>query len=338
MWDFSYIYLQFLACVSITGLLVHFYIQYAKTKNLMDLPNKRSSHQIPVPRGGGVCFIITFLVSIAIFTFSGAVSLTSGSALFLVGGGAALVGFFDDIYNISAKSRLIFHFILGIVLVYLAGYLAVFDLGWFTFDLGYFGIGFTVFMSVWLLNLYNFMDGIDGIAAGEAVLVASVGAIITFFLGDLETALISAVLACCVLGFLPFNFPRAKVFMGDSGSGFLGIVFAVLIVISYGQNLSTFWMWLILIGIFIVDATYTLIYRLLAGFKPHQAHRSHAYQKLAQDLQSHSKASLIIYAVNVFWLTPLAAGVAFQFISGPVGIGLAYFPILMLVWYKNAGR
>ena len=326
------------ACATITGILTFIYIRYARAKNLMDIPNHRSSHQVPVPRGGGAAFTITFLVAVALLTFFGAVSYASGLAVFLVGSVAALIGYYDDKFNLTAKVRLAFHFFAAGILVYVADYVRVFDLVWYYIDIGYLGILFTLLMTVWLLNLYNFMDGINGIAGGEAVTVAGGGALIFFLAGDIESALLSAVLACCVLGFMPFNFPKAKVFMGDIGSGFLGVVFASLLVVTYGNNPDSFWIWLILLGVFIVDSTYTLLYRLLTGFKPHHAHRSHAYQKLAQKLNSHCRVSSLIYAINLLWLAPLAYGVANEAFPGFIGLLVAYLPLFFFVSSQKAGE
>ena len=338
MLNFTTISLILVACAGITGVLTCLYIRYAHVKNLMDIPNHRSSHQAPVPRGGGISFTITFLVAIALLTFFGAVSYTSGLAVLLVGGVTALTGYYDDKFSLTAKLRLAFHFVAASILIYLADYVAKFDLVWFRLDIGYLGVVFTLLMTVWLLNLYNFMDGINGIAGGEAVTVAGVAAFIFFSVGDIESALLSSVLACCVLGFMPFNFPKAKVFMGDIGSGFLGIIFASLLVVAYGNNPDSFWIWLILLGVFIVDATYTLLYRLLTGFKPHHAHRSHAYQKLAQKLNSHGRVSTLIYAINLLWLAPLAYGVANEVFPGFIGLLIAYLPLLLFVWSQKAGE
>ena len=169
---------------------------------------------------------------------------------------------------------------------------------------------FAALLIVWLLNLYNFMDGIDGIAGIEAVTVGAGCAVVAFVVGYPAGAIACLLLAAASAGFLAWNFPPARIFMGDAGSGFLGVVFGVLAVDASRQTPELLWSWLILLGAFIVDATVTLLRRLIRGERVYEAHRSHAYQHAARAIGKHRPVTLAIGAINVLWLLPLALMVA----------------------------
>jgi Fuc2NAc and GlcNAc transferase len=160
---------------------------------------------------------------------------------------------------------------------------------------------------VWVLNLYNFMDGIDGLAASEAVFVSWGGAFLLVF-GGAPAGVAAAALAfgaACV-GFLLWNWPPAKIFMGDVGSGYIGYTIAVLALGAFRENAPSLSVWLILSGVFIVDASVTLLRRLARRERVFAAHRSHAYQWLSRRLGSHKTVTVAVLAMNFLWLLPLA--------------------------------
>jgi Fuc2NAc and GlcNAc transferase len=250
----------------------------------------------------------------------------------------ALVGFVDDHASVPARWRLFSHFVgAGSALILLGGLppLSVFGA---QVDLGWLGNGLAAIYLVWLLNLYNFMDGINGIAAIEAFTVCLGGGVLYVLTPAVGSEWVPlAVLASAVIGFLFWNFPRAKVFMGDSGSGFIGIILGVFSIEAAWVTPSLFWGWLILLGVFIVDATVTLVRRVGRGDKFYEAHRSHAYQYAARRLSSHIPVSLSVGAINVFWLLPIAATVALGKLDGAFGVAIAYVPLVGLVYYLKAG-
>ena len=139
------------------------------------------------------------------------------------------------------------------------------------------------------------------------------------------------------MGFLFWNFPVAKIFMGDTGSGFLGIVFGVFSIYAGWINPELFWAWIILLGAFIVDASFTLVRRALQGKKIYEAHRSHAYQHAAQ-IYGHTRVSLLYGAINLFWLFPVAALVIWGYLDGILGVIIAYLPLVPGVFRFKGGR
>lgn len=206
----------------------------------------------------------------------------------------------------------------------------VLNLGWVGYLLG--GL-----YLVWMLNLYNFMDGIDGIASAEAITTCLGGALAALIGG--HTALIApaSLLAAATSGFLLWNFPPARIFMGDAGSGFLGLMLAALSIQASQAAPELFWSWLILLGVFVVDATYTLVRRMVRGERFYEAHRSHAYQFASRRHGRHLPVTVVIVAVNVLWLLPLSLLVAGGWLDGFMGILIAYFPLLLLAIKYNAG-
>jgi Fuc2NAc and GlcNAc transferase len=145
-------------------------------------------------------------------------------------------------------------------------------------------------------------------------------------------------LATSVLGFLCWNFPPARIFMGDAGSGFLGIILGLLSLQAAWLSQELLWMWLILLGVFVVDATVTLMRRLLRGDKVYEAHRSHAYQFAARRFGRHLPVTLAVIAINLFWLLPVAASVVLWEVDGALALVLAYIPLVLLAIKFHAGE
>ncbi len=346
MFAVSWIFI-FLVAGVVSALLTGVLRRYALAKQLIDIPNIRSSHSVPTPRGGGVAIVVVFLLGL--LSLSNILEISSGTLWALCGAGAwiALIGFLDDHGHIAARWRLLAHFIGAALGLYgLGGFPSIFytlflgsseplliDLGW----VGHF-IG--LFYLVWLLNLYNFMDGIDGLASIEAISVSLGGAVLLFLSHQAITheVLILVLLALTVLGFLFWNFPPAKIFMGDAGSGFLGIILGLLSIKAAWIAPQFFWSMLILLGAFIVDATWTLGRRFSQGEKVYEAHRSHAYQYAARYYGSHKKISLAVMLINVLWLLPWALAVGLTDLNVYVGLVLAYTPLVVLVIYFGAGK
>jgi len=312
--------------------------KYALARSLIDIPNARSSHSVPTPRGGGVAIVLSFLIALPVLAWTDAVAWPMALALLGAGGWIAIIGFLDDHGHIAARWRLLAHFGGAIWALFWIGGMAPINLFGNEFSLGWLGYVIGAFYLVWMLNLYNFMDGIDGLASVEAI-CACVGACLVYWIaGHTSLAIAPLVLAMAVLGFLVWNFPPAKIFMGDAGSGFLGIALAVMSLYAAWTNPLFLWAWLILLGVFIVDATFTLIRRLLRGDKVYEAHRSHGYQYASRKYGSHRAITLAIAAINLLWLVPVAILVVMQYIDGVAGLVLAYVPLVLLAFKFHAGE
>ena len=183
------------------------------------------------------------------------------------------------------------------------------------------------------------MDGTDGIAASEAIFIALAGAFLNYHvLSHANHSAAATVLAASTFGFLLYNWSPAKIFMGDVGSGYLGMVIGGLSLMAAKQQHELLWVWIILLAVFVSDATVTLIRRLLRKQKPHVAHRSHAYQHLAIRFNSHATVSLLVLIINVVWLLPIAFFVANKQLAGTTGVVVAYIPLLLAALILNAGK
>lgn len=312
--------------------------RYALSRSLIDIPNARSSHSVPTPRGGGVAIVLAFTLALFMLLLAGL--MTFPVFLAIAGSGAliAIIGFMDDHGHIAARWRLLGHFAAAIGLLFWIGGLPAIELFGHAFDLGWFGHVLAALYLVWLLNLYNFMDGIDGIASVEAICVC-LGACSLYWVSGVEDLIWAPLLlAAAVAGFLFWNFPPAKIFMGDAGSGFLGIVLAGLSLQAAWVSADLLWGWLILLGVFVVDATFTLFRRLLRGDKVHEAHRSHAYQYASRRFGSHLKVTIGVSLINLLWLLPIALGVVQFGLNSSLALILAYAPLVALAIKFRAGE
>ncbi|SDU99284.1 MraY family glycosyltransferase [Pseudomonas mucidolens] len=311
--------------------------RYALLRSIIDIPNARSSHSLPTPRGGGVAIVLSFLLTLPLLGWGQLVPLDVLIAVGGAGGLIALIGFMDDHGHIAARWRLLGHFTAGgWALFWLEGFPAIQFFG-VTYNLAWAGGILAAFYLVWMLNLYNFMDGIDGLASVEAI-SSCLGVCLIYWLSGF-TGLIwmPLLLSMAVGGFLCWNFPPAKIFMGDAGSGFLGVTLGVISIQAAWASSQLFWAWLILLGVFIVDATATLIRRLVRGEKVYEAHRSHAYQFASRRFGKHLPVTLAVVAINLFWLLPVALCVVLLELDGSFGLILAYLPLIFLAFKFNAG-
>ena len=310
----------------------------ALASGLLDIPNARSSHSLPTPRGGGISIVIVTFGGLASLWGFGVIDLSLFVAL--AGGGIAVaaVGFFDDRTPLTAGSRLIVHIGAALwALAWLGGLpplqfgATVFTFGWLGYVLGVLGI-------VWTLNLFNFMDGIDGLAASEAVFIGWAGAAAALLAGQRVLAAAALVFGAACGGFLGWNLPRAKIFMGDVGSGFLGYVVAVLALAAARDNPVGLLVWLILGGFFFVDATVTFIRRICRGESPSEPHRSHAYQWLSRTWRSHGRVTGLALAINVLWLLPWAMAASHHPTYAGWFVLVALTPLVVLALLAGSGR
>jgi Fuc2NAc and GlcNAc transferase len=242
--------------------------------------------------------------------------------------------------DLPARWRILVHFSAATICVWSLGGLPALHLLGHTIHPGIFGAGLAVLALVWFINLYNFMDGIDGIAGIEAVTVlTTLAMLLAVFSPGISWQMWCLVISAASLGFLIWNIPTARIFMGDCGSAFLGFVLGAMMIAMSHVDEIYLWVVLILMAVFITDSTLTLIRRFFRGEKVYMAHRSHGYQYAAQKHRSHLKVSLAVGAINLFWLGPVAALVMACALSGPLGILIAYFPIFLLgLRYRSGAR
>ena len=311
--------------------------RYALASQLIDTPNERSSHKLPTPRGGGVAFVITYLVAITALGLGGKLDLRLAVATVAGGVVVAVLGFVDDRSGLSAGKRFLGHLAASIwVLAWLGGVPRIPIFGVLV-NLWIFGPALSLLFATWMINLFNFMDGIDGIASIEAISVSLGGAWLWFAAGSGSGWIAALLFAACVAGFLVWNFPPAKIFMGDAGSGFLGLAVAILALWCGHDSPALFWSWFILVGCFMVDATTTLVRRVRRGGRFSEPHRTHAYQYASRLHGSHKSVTLAVLALNVLWLLPVAALVAFGRLDGVLGVAIAYAPLVGLAFRYKAG-
>ncbi|WP_434610377.1 glycosyltransferase family 4 protein [Pseudomonas sp. D2-30] len=334
MTNLTFLFSVFVLAVLLTWMLR----RYAVSRSIIDIPNARSSHSVPTPRGGGAAIVVIFLLALPILAAMGFLNWTSVWCFVGAGAGIAVLGFLDDHGHIAARWRLLGHFTAALFSIFWLGGMP--DIILFGMNIGWAWLGnaFAVLYLVWMLNLYNFMDGIDGIASVEAI-CACLGASLIYWLGGFEfLAMTPLTLATATAGFLCWNFPPARIFMGDAGSGFLGIILGLLALDAAWVSPNLFWVWLILLGVFIVDATVTLARRMVRGDKVYEAHRSHAYQFASRHYGRHLPVTLAVALINMFWLLPLAAAVVLLNVDGALALTVAYVPLVLLAVRFHAGE
>jgi UDP-N-acetylmuramyl pentapeptide phosphotransferase/UDP-N-acetylglucosamine-1-phosphate transferase len=248
---------------------------------IKDIPNERSLHKTPIPRVGGVGLIAGVLVGWA--TLFHSLSLWTVLPLLLL----FSLSLIDDIRGLSVRIRFLVHFVAAASVVWSEG----------LFALNVFWAVATVLMIVWVINLYNFMDGSDGLAGGMAFFGFSSYGAAALMGGDEALAITCFAVSTAALGFLYFNFYPAKVFMGDAGSIPLGFLAAAIGVVGWHKNLWPIWFPVMVFSPFVLDATVTLFKRALRGERVWQAHREHYYQRLVQLGVGHRNTALIEYVL-----------------------------------------
>lgn len=316
----------FLAGLAASGL----WLRLSLARQWFDIPNQRSSHTRPTPKGGGLGFALVFFCVAAILAGRGFISAEQAWLAF-PGLCLAVAGFVDDLHELGILPRMGFQLLCVMTGLWLIPgvpslslpmsgninpmiVLTLLAVGW-----------------IWLINLYNFMDGIDGLAAAEAVFVATALAWFALEAGFYGSSLLLLALAVIVGGFLYLNWSPARLFMGDAGSNFLGYLLPAYGLLLVLQGAVTVWTLVILLAVFITDTTATLYKRMRAGLVWYHGHRSHAYQLLALAHRSHAGVVAGITAVNVLWLLPLAWMSTAQEDWGAVLAVLACTPLLVLV-------
>ncbi len=327
------IFFLFIGALGILALVVSYFTvaairRWTEQHEFLDIPNERSSHTRPTPRGGGLAIVVVVLGGVWIYAALwpgmpwGALTIFTFGAVLIAG-----VSWLDDLHPLPAWVRFATHGV-GAVLAMLAfGYWHAISVpGVGCLPLGLLGALLTFLWILGLTNAYNFMDGIDGIAGGQAV-VAGVGwAVLGWISGQPLVGVLGLLIATASLGFLGHNWPPAKIFMGDVGSAFLGYTLAVLTVLASQSNPIFVLAGLALVWPFVFDATLTFFRRLCRGEKVWVAHRSHLYQRLVISGLSHGQVAGLyigLAMLGVIWAVGLVLGWRFVIVAGAGVISVA---------------
>lgn len=272
-------------------------------RRVLDLPNSRSSHSSPVPRLGGIGIILGFYLPLGVLYLArhgasggGLVSSPALLVLIVAGLGIAAAGLYDDLYSLTPAVKFVVQFLLALVVVGLGIRFGAVALPFMhPFTQGLLAVPLTILWVVGFSNIYNFMDGINGMAGVTGGIYGVLLVLFAVRLGAPTLALIGAPLAGSCLGFLFHNFPGARTFMGDAGSLFLGMIFAVLMVLlSQLSNDPTSLVDFVLVcSVYLYDGSFTLVRRMARRENIFQAHRSHLYQRLVQSGWTHKKVTLL---------------------------------------------
>jgi Fuc2NAc and GlcNAc transferase len=303
--------------------------RYAITRSLVDVPNVRSSHNVPTPRGGGLAIAVVVSAGVAFQTIIGGLRHEVGIGLLGGGGLIALVGWIDDHSDLRPRWRATAQFVAAIWFVFWVGAPPSLWFGPWSLPLSAAAPAVAVFGLVWLTNLFNFMDGIDGIAGGESLSVGAVGGLLLLAAGASDLAGTAFLVAAASLGFLFWNWAPARIFMGDVGSGFVGFILGALATASDQAGAVPLMVWLLLMAVFVFDATVTLLRRL--GREPfYEAHRRHAYQRAVAAGASHGTVAGCVLTLNA--LLAVAAAIAWVWPETvPLAI-LSVFALLLFVY------
>lgn len=323
-WTLKYWIIFSLALFGASLLSVGIYCNYAVKKGILDMPNSRSAHKVITPRGGGFPLLLLWSALLAAAGYFFHLSYQA-ILIFIPAIIIGYLGYIDDKKSLSAWFRLLVQALCAVALLFILGankeYLLALNFLpiWAVFALLAVGV-------VWFTNLFNFMDGMDGIATSEALFFFGLASYIFWYLGSDVLMLLSWGMVALLGGFLVWNWPPAKIFLGDTGSGFLGMLMATMALISVAWHDVSIFVWLIASGVFWFDASVTLIRRLLSKENILTAHASHAYQRLLQRQFSHRTVLLSIIGVNTFlgWMALMA------FKEPELGITLFSYTCLLL--------
>jgi Fuc2NAc and GlcNAc transferase len=341
--DVMFLFIVSLSSFALVAVLSAGVIRHGPRFGLLDTPVARSAHVAPKPLGGGAALAAPYFLCVIWFVASAAISesaLAYLGCLFIV-----VLGFSDDRWQLSSKVRLPVQFIVSLAAVRAIGVDSV-DFGFFSLSEPLTLSLLAVLSLVWLCNLTNFMDGIDGIAASQ-LLVTSLSCVVLLVgldaaageSGEHDVVLtLSVVLAASAAGFLLWNWSPASLFMGDAGSGFIGFALGLLALESLVTQRMAVWSWVLLLGVFIADTAVTLLVRIIRGERWYEGHSQHAYQILSRRLNSHPRVVGGVILINICWLLPLAwvAGILPHYGVLFATIGLA--PLLLGCYRLGAGR
>jgi Fuc2NAc and GlcNAc transferase len=325
-----------LGALILSAVMTWVVLKLALRLQLIDHPSSRSSHLLPTPRGGGVAIVFAFLAALFTLRFTDGEDSRLADSLIFGGAAVAIIGMIDDRWSLRPRNRLLVHLVAAAFAVWRIGMPASWLLG---APMSWVVAGIGVIAITWGTNLFNFMDGIDGIAALEAVFMAGGAAIINIVVhGDAGVTAVWLALAASSMGFLVWNWPPARIFMGDVGSGFLGFALTACTLAMSRHQPENIPVIVILGGVFFVDASVTVIRRILRGDRWLEPHRVHAYQHLARRWQSHRRVTMGVGVINVVWLLPCALAAATHPSIGVACAIVALLPLVVLAAAAGSGR
>lgn len=301
-------------------------IKFSKKNNLLDVPVDRSSHSIPTPKIGGVVIVLSSLCFMISTIFIHNEENTGFEILGLLMLCLGLVAFIDDLKGLNIVIRGISYLLFSTVFVFFYSDFVVLDL------IELVSLFVIVVAMMWVINLYNFMDGADGLAAIQALIALLPTGVIFFLSGKVELAFLCFVISASTAGFLFWNWPPAKIFMGDVGSCVLGFVIGALAYISYTLDIIPIHIWLILMSVFIVDSTLTLLMRILSGEKWYMAHSSHAYQRYLQMGHNHKQLVSNFLIFDIIVLLP-AAWIAYKYPDYKLHMLIIVYIFVSMLWF-----
>lgn len=288
-----------LSCLMLSWLFVGVFRRHAVRREWLDHPNERSEHITPTPYGAGIVFTVLWFLFVvlgdlfSVFSFHYLAVFLPGAIV------VSIVGYLDDHSPLRPDLRMIFYLGAAIWGVWILGGIGRFNFGAVSFYLGWFGSILAVIAIAWSTNLFNFMDGSDGLAGSEAIFILSIGGILLWMSGGHSLAILAWGLAAFVAGFLIWNWPNAKIFMGDVGSVFLGFIIPMFALAGEKWYHVPALLWVILYTVFYVDTTITVLRRMFAGHRWYEAHRFHTYQRLHRAGWSHAKVLWFVLIINV---------------------------------------
>ncbi len=326
---------HFHLAISFTGALalgivgIPFYIKAARFKKIVDVPNQRSSHSVPTPRGGGI-FIPAGLIATSIFALFIFDTHLENIILLIALSIVAVIGFIDDIKSLPTILRLATHLACGIGVAWAT-------LSSLSTGLSVTAIGLATIWLVGCLNIFNFMDGIDGIATCQGIVAAGVWLVLSQHSGHAISSMLSISIVGGLIAFSFFNWPPAKVFMGDSSSGTLGFVFGAFPLLAANNDWHDIWIHInygaIALFPFLFDGTYTLFRRLAKRENVLEAHRSHLYQRWVKTGRSHRFVT-IAYAIWALYCGLLALAAFFELFPLPIAWALSCIPAVLLLLHS----
>jgi Fuc2NAc and GlcNAc transferase len=323
--------MSFMLALVASVVLILPYRRLAVRRGIVARPGTRTLHEAVVPRGGGIVLATVFTAGVGILWGTGAITTREFLLLGIGGAAAALVGFVDDVLDVRVSIKLLLQALLA---SWAVGVL--FDaqletlLGRNSPVVAAAIVAAALFVPIWLINLFNFIDGIDGLAGTAAVLVAiSIGIALLIRAGDRSAILPLVLIIATSLGFLAWNLPPARVFMGDAGSIFLGYAFAALLLWTVVSGALSIWSWFAALGYYFGDTTVTNSLRPFMVKHFYRGHRSHAYQNLARIHSSHARVTWGIVGYQLAWALPLCVWSALQPERGWVAAALSVTPAML---------
>ena len=303
----------------ISFILTYLIMRYAVRNKMTVIPNERSLHDLPTPKGGGIAIVLTWYIGITILFLCGIIERNLFFAL-LSGMLLAIVSLIDDINGLKPMIRLIIQFLTAILAFIFLGGLRPLIMPQININYDFLVYPAAIVGMVWFINLFNFMDGVDGFASLEAITIS----LVLFFLSG---SIINLLLLACISGFLIWNWPKAKIFMGDVGSTQLGFILVVLGIYFHNTFQFSILNWIMLTSPFWFDATLTLFRRWRNGEKLGEAHRKHAYQRIVQAGFSHLKVNISLLIINSFVVVMILIYREIKFLQIPL------FLVTLLFFY-----